>query len=407
MLRRRNLLVALCCAASLLCIAGAPRTLRHLAGWFKIDVSPGPYLSQSRIAVAITGIFGPFKISALGGGTVRGSTYRAPNVRAPQRATLVAAAHGARAVATLRIVPPPATDRPLLAVASYDDGIALYDARTMHFFGYVAIGGPPGDVAFTPNGDLVAPDTDGNALTSVARSPWHVRQITGVSTGNEVRVSRSGAIFVSDRDTGTLTRILPDGTVRRIATGNTPEGLAIDERRGIIYVGNVNSSSVAVVSMKSLRVLRRFKSVPRTFGIALNASGKFLYAVANLSPTMNAGGGYAAIIDVTAKHPRVIARSGPMPFPIGAAFDARHDRLFVTDEAENEVYVFDGRTLRPRHAPLRTCDTPWRPSVMHGLLYVPCAQSNQVDVFALRTLRRIRGSPFKTGGFPLAVARWP
>jgi DNA-binding beta-propeller fold protein YncE len=96
-----------------------------------------------------------------------------------------------------------------------------------------------------------------------------------------------------------------------------------------------------------------------------------------------------------------------MKFPLGIALDERRGRLFVTDESTSEVYVLSARNLRTLHAPLQTCSTPWRPRVAAGRLYVPCARANSVDVFELRTLRRVAGAPFATGGFPLSVALWP
>jgi DNA-binding beta-propeller fold protein YncE len=82
--------------------------------------------------------------------------------------------------------------------------------------------------------------------------------------------------------------------------------------------------------------------------------------------------------------------------------------LFVTDESADLIYVLDPATLRAQRAPLATCKTPWKPyldDVAHRL-YVPCARSSQIDAFDDRTLHRIAGAPFGTGGYPLAVAVW-
>jgi hypothetical protein len=75
------------------------------------------------------------------------------------------------AYSTVQIVPPPAARRALIAVATYDNGIALHDPATFALLGYVPIGGAPGDVAFGSGGALLAPATDGNALTRIDRSP--------------------------------------------------------------------------------------------------------------------------------------------------------------------------------------------------------------------------------------------
>jgi hypothetical protein len=156
-----------------------------------------------------------------------------------------------------------------------------------------------------------------------------------------------------------------------------------------------------------MRVLRKIRSVPRTFGIALDQHLGRLFVVSNTSPSMPERAGYAAAIDLKSRNPRIVLRSARMAFPIGVAVDERSARVFVTDEAKDAVYVLSAKTLRAVHAPLQTCDTPWRPRVEQGRLFVPCANADKVDVFDLRTLRRAAGAPFKTGGFPLSVALWP
>jgi DNA-binding beta-propeller fold protein YncE len=231
----------------------------------------------------------------------------------------------------------------------------------------------------------------------------------GVPLGNEVAVdARNGDVFVTNRDAGgygALTKIARDGTIVRVRTGDTAEGLALDLRHGVAYVGNVNDNSVAEVDMRTMRVLRKYASVPRTFGIALDDKAQRLFVVSNMSPSMPGNGGNVAAIDL--RSGRIVTRTKRLPFPIGVAYDAARKRVFVTDEGSDRIYVFDARTLRSVRAPLETCRTPWRPRIAGGRLYVPCARGNQVDVFNLRTLHRLAHAPFATGGFPLSVSIWP
>jgi DNA-binding beta-propeller fold protein YncE len=187
----------------------------------------------------------------------------------------------------------------------------------------------------------------------------------------------------------------------------TAEGLAIDSVHHLVYVGNVNDDSVAVVNARSMGIVRKIRSVPRTFGIALDRQLGRLFVVSNTSPSMPERAGYVAAIDLKRRNPRIVLRSARMAFPIGVAVDERTRRVFVTDEAKDAVYVLSAKTLDAVHAPLDTCDTPWRPRIEKGRLYVPCASADKVDVFDLRTLQRVAGAPFKTGGFPLSVALWP
>lgn len=402
---------ALCAiAAALLLLGTAPRRHAVYTGSFKIDVPAGPFISQSRIPLTASGVQEQVAFSLLGAGRIDAGTYVAPATAQPQTAMLIASARGAIAVKRLQVVPPPAADRPLIAVASYHDGIALHDPRTFRLIGFVSISGAPGDVAFGKSGDIFAPDTDSDSLTAISREPWSMRVTRGVALGNEVAVDgATGNVFVTDRDAGgfgALTRISPSGSVTRVKTGQVSEGLALDAQRGMAYVGDVNLRSIAQVDMRTMRVVRSIRSVERTFGMALDAKADRLYAVSNTSPSMPARGGYVAAIDLRPRTARIVAKSGRMTFPLGVALDRGEHRLFVTDEAANLVYVLDAHTLKAIHAPLSTCETPWRPTVSAGRLYVPCASADKVDVFETSSLRRVHGAPFSTGGYPLSVAAW-
>lgn len=394
--------------AAVLLAGAAPReTATHTSGTFKLTVPSGPLISGSRVAVGASGIAGPFSLALVGAGRLEGHDFLAPRVDAATNATLIGAARNAVAYSTLHIVPPPAPARALIAVASYDNGIALHDPKTFALLGYAPIGGAPGDVAFDARGGIYAPATDGAVLTRIARKPWSLERVGGVPLGNEVAVdARTGDAFVTNRDvngSGALTRITPSGGVTVVKTGDTAEGLALDGR-GRAYVGNVNDNSVAVVDTKTMRVVRRLKSVARTFGITLDDERRRLFVVSNMSESMPGDGGRVAAIDL--RSGRIIAQSVRFAFPLGVVYDAARARVLVTDEGSDSVQVLDSKTLRAAHAPLRTCRTPWRPRIADDRLYVPCARANAVDVFDLRTLRRVRGAPFTTGSFPLGVAVW-
>lgn len=389
--------------------AAAPRRPAHKTGTFKLTVPSGPLISGSRVSVDASGIAAPFDIALVGPGAVENHDFLAPQVDAATTTTLIGATHDAVAYSTLHIVPPPAAKRSLIAVATYDNGVALHDPASFALLGYAPIGGAPGDVAFSPDGSLFAPNTDGDTLTRIARKPWQFTFTGGVPLGNEVAVdSRTNDVFVTNRDAGgygALTRIAPNGTVTRVKTGDTAEGLAIDERRGVAYVGNVNDNSVAKVDTRSMRVLRKYASVPRTFGIALDDKRQRLFVVSNMSPSMPGQGGGVAAIDL--KSGRIAAKSVRLPFPLGVEYDAPRNRIFVTDESTDRVYVLDAQTLHSVHTPLKTCHTPWRPRIAASRLFIPCARSNQVDAFDLQSLRRVKHAPFATGGFPLGLAVWP
>lgn len=397
-------------AVAALFFLGAAPALRSVPiGAFGLSVSSGPYFPGSVIRLASHGAAGPIAYTTLGAGTLESGTYVAPAVDAPQTETLIASAPRAIATVDIRLAPAPPL-RPFVAVASYDNGIALHDPRTFALIGYLGTASAVGDVAAAPDGRIFAPDTDGTTMLTIERAPWRVRTTPNVLVGNEVVYdAKSRAAYVSDRDAeggGAVTQIPDDGTPAvRVHTGVTPEGLALDSAHSLLYVGNVNDATIAVLDTRTMQVVRRFPSVQRTFGIALDAAAQRLYVVSNTTRTAQSSGGYVAAIDLRSATPHVVRRSRALRFPLGASLDTRHDHLFVTDESANTVYVLDPRTLAVTRV-IPTCRTPWRPHVDARRLYVPCMRSNAVDVYALDTLSRVRGAPFETGGTPLGVASW-
>ncbi|HEY3674670.1 MAG TPA: hypothetical protein VGK84_01630 [Candidatus Tumulicola sp.] len=376
-----------------------------------IATAQWPYLPGSRIAIQVDGFAGPYLLRVLGPGRLNDrGTYEVPDAANGAAATLVAGNAAGIASANVKVVPPPPPARDELAVASYDDGVVLHRARGFAVDGVLGIGGAPGDVAASGN-RLIAIDTQGDRATTVSRGPWNVSGVGGVPLGDQVALDATGNAYVTNRELsgrGGLTRISRDGSLASVVTGATAEGIAIDSKRGLVYVANANDGTVAVVDLRSMRVLRRFHAVDRVFSLALDARGARLFAVSNQStdPPFSAAGSVVAF-DVRSQ-PHRIARSANLTFPLGIAYDATRDRVFVTDESADMVYVLNAVTLRSQRAPLSTCETPWKPylDALARRLYIPCARSSQVDVFDEVTLHRIAGAPFATGGYPLSVAAW-
>jgi DNA-binding beta-propeller fold protein YncE len=370
------------------------------------------YLPGSMVRITVDGFGPPYGTEVVGNGVVDHGVLRVPGDAAPGDDFVVAGNTVGLAAATLRIAAPPDGKRPLLAVASYDAGIAIHDATSFAPLGLLATGGgAPSDVAVDARNRIVATDTQGTSLSVASLAPWSVSRIDGVPVGDELAIdSATRAIFATNRDvdgSGALTRIDASGNVARVKTGLTAEGLAVDSKRGLVYVANVNDGTVAVVDAATMRVTRRFAAVARVFSLALSPDGSRLYAVSNQSTgSPFSAPGCVVTIALDTPAPRVVARSAKLTFPIGIALDSSTGRLFVTDEEDDAVDVLDARTLHSVAAPLSTCRTPWKPTIDGRRLYVACARADAIDVIDLTTLHRIKGAPFATAPYPLAVAVW-
>ena len=370
-----------------------------------------PYLPGSTIPIEINGINPPYRIAILGPGVLQQNLYHVPN-DASGNSSVVASGAAGIAEHVFDFAAPPDPSKPFIAVATYDDGVIIHQADapfTMN--AALAIGGAPGDVAIEDDGLIGTGTTNGDGGTIARLKPWNVISYSGVPGVDEVAFDRSThALFLTNRDVdgaGALTRITADGTTSRRVLGMTAEGLAVDSAHRRVYVANVNDGTISIVDADSMVELSRFKAIDRVFALALDPSGKRLYAISNQSLSSPfAAPGSAIAIDITAPHPRIVAKSPQLSFPVGVAFDARTNRVFVTDEKDDDVYVLDPHTLARMHDALPTCSTPWKPTIDGDRLYVPCARADRVDVFDTRTLRHLPGAPFATGGYPLAVAVW-
>jgi DNA-binding beta-propeller fold protein YncE len=406
--------IAVLVLAALTLAGAAARSQRLHLATAAIVVSRWPYLPGSRFPIHVEGITPPYSVSILGPGRLlEGNTYELPITSREGTALLVVGSEGGLGVTHLRIAAPPAANRPLLLVASYDEGLVLHDERNFSVVGVLATGGVPSDVAIDRHGRIAVTDTQGTNLTLASLSPWTVTQAGGVVTGDEVAVDEAlHAVFVTDRDlngAGALTRVGLDSSVTRVTTGETAEGLAVDERRQIIYVANTNDGTIAFVDARSMRVIRRFAAVARVFSLALSSDGMRLYAISNEATDSPFGkAGEALEISLDGSIPRIVARSAKLSFPLGVALDDRTNTLFVGDEDRGAVNVLDARTLRPKRAALATCSIPWKLTLdsVSERLYVPCAGDNEIDVFDARSLRRVAHAPFATGTYPLAIAVW-
>ncbi len=370
-----------------------------------------PLLPGSVVPIDVAGLTPPYDVDVLGPGRFDAGEYWVPSA-VDGGATVVAAGPRALAMRSITFAPPPNAQHAFVAVATYDDGVVIHDAEApfaMHSI--LGVGGAPSDVAIDPAGSIAAAATNGTIAAIATLQPWRVATYSGVPFTDELAFDpATHALYASNRDVngaGAITRIAPDGSIRRRVIGLTAEGVAVDSRRRRIYVANVNDGTISIIDADSLVETRRFKAVERVFSLALNSDGTRLYAVSNQSITSPFGvAGSTIAIDVSREVPRIVARSRTLTFPLGVAIDERHHHIFVTDEHDDDLYVLDSRTLAPALAPIATCRTPWKPRIDEGRLYVPCARSNNVDVIDTATLKRIRGAPFATGGYPLAVAVW-
>ncbi|HYL27438.1 MAG TPA: hypothetical protein VEW74_06345, partial [Candidatus Nitrosotalea sp.] len=137
---------ALCAAAMLAFEAAAARAPHPPMATGRISAAALPYLPGSLIPLRVNGFEPPYGAAVLGPGRVSSDGVYEIAQDAPAGTALLVAGNSAGLAATrLRIGSPPAANRDLLVVASYDDGLVFHDATSFGVLGLLATGGAPSD----------------------------------------------------------------------------------------------------------------------------------------------------------------------------------------------------------------------------------------------------------------------
>jgi len=358
--------------------------------------------------------FGPGAVDADG-------TYRAP--RDPGAvATVVASAGGLAAATVISIVAPPQAGHAVALVACYDDGaIDVRDADTRFDIGTVTTGdvaaGIAGDAAasaaFVASGDRIGrfdPSTGSATFSApVAGARFSEVAVLGhglvAATDNNAAAHSPGVrLFRTDGRTG------PPELAGSASAGDTPEGIATAAGTSTFYITNVNSNSVQRFAFD--RTGRAWLTGMagtghRPFGVAVDERRRLLFVADNDTPTVS-GPGSAPGLDVfSLPSMRRIARfvtGSANALPLGVSADPADDRVFVTNEGDGDVAVFSMQPMR-RIATIAVGRTPWLPALdgRRGLLEVPNAADDTVTVIDARTLRTIAGGA-PTCGYPTSIA---
>jgi YVTN family beta-propeller protein len=121
-------------------------------------------------------------------------------------------------------------------------------------------------------------------------------------------------------------------TITKLETGDTPDAMAYDAKRGELYVFNHRGNSATVIDAKATKVVATipFDGSPE-FGVADEAAGRVYCNIEDKSEV--------AVID-TAKHELVAHWPlEPGEEPTGVALDAAHHRLFAS--CKNVMVMLD------------------------------------------------------------------
>ena len=379
--------------------------------------------STMRFRVATAGSFDSgVGWSVIGPGIIGpDGTYRAAPSAGQTDAVVVASTSGFAAAASLTIVTPPPPGARIAVVSCYDDGVIdVRDASAMTSIGAISTGGAAAGVAASERRRIAY-------VGSGERLAAFDTRTAGISFSSPVRGARFSEVALLGNDYAAATdnnairgragvaifRIVDDPTPilrGHAAAGDTPEGIAATRDGRAFFVTNVNGNSVmrfAFDGRGSARLTGVAATGHRPFGVAIDERRRLLFVADNDTPTISGAGSKPGLEVFALPSMRRTARlttGSPNALPLGVAVDSNANRLFVANEGDGTIVAYSIAPLR-RLATMDAGRTPWLPAIdsERGRLYVPSAMGNAYSVFDVRTLRPIaRAVP--TCGYPTSIA---
>lgn len=315
--------------------------------------------------------------------------------------------------ATVQTVSPPDARSPLAFVSCYEDAtIEVHSPDGARTFGSLSLRGRTAGIAVDVKHQhaLVAAEAQVFAidLHSMRSQPSAVFPSSRFS---QAALLPDGDFVVTDnnaQDGRPGVRIFRIGKagipalVSSVAAGETPEGIALGDHGRTLYVGNINGNSIMRFALQPNGTLRRTgiaHTGTRPFGIAVDDVHHVLFVADNDTATLSGARSRPGLeryrLPQMQRQGAVMSTGSATSLPLGVAVDSALGRVFVVNEGDADVMVYDSASMR-QIASMPTGLTPWLATIdaRRHRLYVPNARGNSINVYDTKTLRTLtRNAP--------------
>jgi DNA-binding beta-propeller fold protein YncE len=235
----------------------------------------------------------------------------------------------------------------------------------------------------------------------------YVESISGFPAVAGALVSQArGLVFTTNRGENTVSVFAPgeEGKAFKIGVGVKPNGIAFDERRGLLVVANVGDPAISgsytalIVDLGRKERIAEIKVPGRTrWAIYYPAIETFFINIA--SPPR--------IVAIDARDPTKVSKEYPVPAagPHGLDVDFATGRLFCACDAGSLVAIdaASGRVLDD--VPLSGAPDVIFLNPRTGRLYVAIGDPGVIDVVDIAAMRREEVVPTEPGAHTLALDR--
>jgi 6-phosphogluconolactonase len=279
-------------------------------------------------------------------------------------------------------------------------------------------------------------DPKSGALSPLAGSPFAAGTgpefMAADPTGKFLFVANSGSsdvsVFQITSQTGTLTAV-PGSP---FPAGTRPEGIAVDPGGKFVFVANQASNSISVFNLATDGSLSPVSGSPfpaaHPFGLAINPSGKVLYAnnfPDSMAADLNSVSAFLiapnGALSPLAGSPSPTANSSGFASSIGMAIDPQGKFLFVADHMAQAIVPFDIAAATGALTPASALPTAaascgvgchnnsLRVTVHPSdqFVYATNVQAGTVSAFTIITGGLSHIADFNTGQHPFGVALDP
>ena len=216
--------------------------------------------------------------------------------------------------------------------------LSVVDLERMAEVGRVPVPGQPAGVAVAPELGAVftvSPDTKMLRRYGMpAGAPEAERRLDGGPIGVAVD-ERRGRVFVSDWYNARVFVLAADGlaTVNVLAAGSAPAGLAVSADGQWLATADRDANQVSIFDAETLTLRHRVTVGSRPFGVTFSPDGRLFSA--------DVGSNTVTVVDPVSG--RVLGHVKTRERPYAVAFAS--GRGFVTNQYDDSVSVFDAQSL--------------------------------------------------------------
>ena len=243
----------------------------------------------------------------------------------------------------------PATNR-LYVTNAPADAVSVVDAGSRTVIGNWLPGPGPFEAGVdTGLQQLYVTNTGDNTLSilSTATGQLKGKVSLGRSTTNASRIAvnlRTHRVYATGGDASNTVTVLDGSTNQIVATipvGSRPQGIALDDTAGKVYVPNLGDGTISVIDSAANQVMATFQSpLPKLIDVAVDPGLRRLYVV--IHPSFI--GDFSGLEVLDADTGRFISQLALGSSADSIVVNPSTHQIFVSDDVDGTVTIVDGNS---------------------------------------------------------------